>query len=218
MRMPCCRPYPGSLRCWRKGKSSTCWSAAWPCSNTSRGGNTEDIDLIASVGSLEGTSPKSPSNTGTATFPGADFEDLRVDFLLTTNPLFAMVQEGYATRHTFRERRIPCATVEGLILLKLYALPSLYRQGNFARVGLYGKRPGHPDAHLPARPRTTLCGPRFPAQPGRPGGGAPNHRRAPATHRAFSASLVAGPLFATRGSAPAPTPPGSPNGDAVGRR
>jgi hypothetical protein len=27
--------------------------------------------------------------------------------------------------------------VEGLALLKLYALPSLYRQGNFARVGLY---------------------------------------------------------------------------------
>jgi hypothetical protein len=30
-----------------------------------------------------------------------------------------------------------CATVEGLLLLKLYALPSLYRQGNFARVALY---------------------------------------------------------------------------------
>jgi hypothetical protein len=27
--------------------------------------------------------------------------------------------------------------VEGLILLKLNALPSLYRQGNFTRVGLY---------------------------------------------------------------------------------
>ena len=29
------------------------------------------------------------------------------------------------------------ATVEGLVLLKLYALPSLYRQGNFAKVGIY---------------------------------------------------------------------------------
>lgn len=29
------------------------------------------------------------------------------------------------------------ATVQGLLLLKLYALPALYRQGNFARVGLY---------------------------------------------------------------------------------
>lgn len=27
--------------------------------------------------------------------------------------------------------------MEGLLLLKLYALPSLYRQGNFARVGIY---------------------------------------------------------------------------------
>jgi hypothetical protein len=37
----------------------------------------------------------------------------------------------------FVEQDIPCATVEGLILLKLYALPSLYRQGDFTRVGLY---------------------------------------------------------------------------------
>lgn len=29
------------------------------------------------------------------------------------------------------------ASVRGLILLKLYALPSLYRQGDFVRVGLY---------------------------------------------------------------------------------
>ncbi len=27
--------------------------------------------------------------------------------------------------------------MEGLLLLKLYALPSLYRQGNFARASLY---------------------------------------------------------------------------------
>ena len=37
----------------------------------------------------------------------------------------------------FLDRDIPLATVEGLLLLKLYALPSLYRQGNFARVGIY---------------------------------------------------------------------------------
>lgn len=29
------------------------------------------------------------------------------------------------------------SSLEGLLLLKLYALPSLYRQGSFARVGLY---------------------------------------------------------------------------------
>ena len=37
----------------------------------------------------------------------------------------------------FVEQEIPCATVEGLTLLKLDALPSLYRLGNFTRVGLY---------------------------------------------------------------------------------
>ena len=38
---------------------------------------------------------------------------------------------------SFWTAAIPIATVEGLLLLKLYALPSLYRQGNFARVGIY---------------------------------------------------------------------------------
>jgi hypothetical protein len=41
------------------------------------------------------------------------------------------------TKQKLVEREIPTATVEGLLLLKLYALPPLYRQGNFARVGLY---------------------------------------------------------------------------------
>jgi hypothetical protein len=56
---------------------------------------------------------------------------------LTRNPLFDKVKREYTTVQTFMEQNIPCATVEGLLLLKLYALPSLYRQGNFARVGLY---------------------------------------------------------------------------------
>ncbi|MCB0070329.1 MAG: hypothetical protein KDE20_02675, partial [Caldilineaceae bacterium] len=42
-----------------------------------------------------------------------------------------------ATRLAFLEREIPIATVHGLLLLKLYALPSLYRQGDFARVSIY---------------------------------------------------------------------------------
>ena len=32
---------------------------------------------------------------------------------------------------------MPCATPEGLILLKLYALPSLYRQSELRRANLY---------------------------------------------------------------------------------
>ncbi len=41
------------------------------------------------------------------------------------------------TTITFDNLIIPCATREGLILLKLYALPSLYRQGNLTRAALY---------------------------------------------------------------------------------
>ena len=57
--------------------------------------------------------------------------------LLTSNSLFEKVRRSYTTTQRFVEQDIPCASVEGLILLKLYALPSLYRQGNFTRVGLY---------------------------------------------------------------------------------
>ncbi|MFL6289305.1 MAG: hypothetical protein ACJ759_00225, partial [Thermoanaerobaculia bacterium] len=62
---------------------------------------------------------------------------LQIDLLLTRNPLFEKVRQRFATTQRFVEREIPCATVEGLLLLKLYALPSLYRQGSFARVALY---------------------------------------------------------------------------------
>lgn len=70
-------------------------------------------------------------------FARGRFDELQIDILLTRNRLFEQVRQAYATRQHFVERDIPCATVEGLLLLKLYALPLLYRQGNFARVGLY---------------------------------------------------------------------------------
>ncbi|ABQ90153.1 hypothetical protein RoseRS_1763 [Roseiflexus sp. RS-1] len=56
---------------------------------------------------------------------------------MTSNPLFSHVKKRHVVRQDFFERSIPSATVRGLILLKLYALPSLYRQGDFVRVGLY---------------------------------------------------------------------------------
>jgi hypothetical protein len=69
-------------------------------------------------------------------FARGKFGDLRVDLLLTSNPLFDEVQKRFTISKHFVEHAIPCATVEGLVLLKLYSLPSLYRQGNFTRVGL----------------------------------------------------------------------------------
>jgi len=100
------------------------------------GRNTEDIDLIMAVSALERL-PELQVETRDADFARGRFGDLKVDVLLTSNPLFEEVRKRYTSVQRFVEQDIPCATVEGLILLKLYALPSLYRQGNFTRVGLY---------------------------------------------------------------------------------
>lgn len=101
------------------------------------GRNTEDIDLILSAASL-GQLPEivRTGQDGDSFVRGA-FEGLQVDLLLTSNPLFEIVARRYATTQRFVEREVPCATVEGMILLKLYALPSLYRQGNLVRAALY---------------------------------------------------------------------------------
>ena len=101
-----------------------------------QGRNTEDIDLILSTSSLQRL-PEIAITSQDDYFARGRFGDLQIDFLLTRNPLFARVQQRYAAVQSFGQFDIPYATVEGLVLLKLYALPSLYRQGNFARVGLY---------------------------------------------------------------------------------
>jgi hypothetical protein len=100
------------------------------------GRNSEDIDLIMAVSALEDL-PEVKVESRDADFASGKFGELKVDVLLTTNPLFDEVRKLYTTNQRFVEQDIPCATVAGLILLKLYALPSLYRQGNFTRVGLY---------------------------------------------------------------------------------
>lgn len=100
------------------------------------GRNTEDIDLIMALSSLKAF-PEIEIVSQELYFARGRYQELQIDLLLTQNPLFAKVSRAYTTRHAFVEREIPCATVAGLLLLKLYALPSLYRQGNFARVGLY---------------------------------------------------------------------------------
>jgi hypothetical protein len=100
------------------------------------GRNTEDIDLIMALPSLKKL-PEIQISSQDNDFARGMFDELKIDILLTRNTLFDTVRQRYATVQRFVEREIPCATVEGLLLLKLYALPSLYRQGNFARVGLY---------------------------------------------------------------------------------
>ena len=100
------------------------------------GRNTEGINLIMAVSALEQL-PELTLETRDGDFARGKFGNLKVDVLLTSNPLFDEVRKRYTTSKRFVEQEILCVTVEGLILLKLYALPSLYRQGNFTRVGLY---------------------------------------------------------------------------------
>ena len=101
------------------------------------GRNTEDIDLIMAVSALEKL-PELSLESRDGDFARGKFGNLKVDVLLTSNPLFDAVRNHHTTSKRFVEQEIVCVTVDGLILLKLYELPSLYRrQGNFTRVGLY---------------------------------------------------------------------------------
>jgi len=100
------------------------------------GRNTQDIDLIMALSSLTKL-PEIKIESQDLYLACGKFGELQIDILLTKNPLFATVEEKYTTAKQFMDRAIRCATVEGLILLKLFALPSLYRQGSFERVGIY---------------------------------------------------------------------------------
>lgn len=100
------------------------------------GRNTQDIDLIMALPSLTKL-PEIKIESQDMYFARGKCGELQIDILLTKNPLFAKVEKNYTTTRQFMDRKIRCATVEGLLLLKLFALPSLYRQGSFERVGIY---------------------------------------------------------------------------------
>ena len=100
------------------------------------GRNTQDLDLLMSLASVEKL-PELAISSQDMYFVRANYGELAIDILLTKNPLFKKVHSKYSKEQQFLDRNIPIATVDGLLLLKLYALPSLYRQGNFARVGIY---------------------------------------------------------------------------------
>ena len=100
------------------------------------GRNTKDVDLVLSVQSLERL-PEITVLDRNRDFARCRFSSLRVDVLFTTNPLFELIQQKHATIHRFLESEVRCATVEGLIVLRLYALPALYRQGDGQRIGLH---------------------------------------------------------------------------------
>lgn len=101
-----------------------------------KGRNTEDLDMIMALSSLEKL-PELKVESQDMFFIRGKYQNLSIDVLLTNNPLFRHVQENHTVLEKLFDRKIPIVTVEGLLLLKLYALPSLYRQGDFGRVGIY---------------------------------------------------------------------------------
>lgn len=99
------------------------------------GRNTQDVDLIINVSDVD----RMPWNARVldGNFAEATFRGVHVDLLLSSNALFDEVRRTERAPVAFGERTITCATREGLLLLKLYALPSLYRQHKLARAALY---------------------------------------------------------------------------------
>jgi hypothetical protein len=101
-----------------------------------KGRNTKDVDLLMSVAAMEQL-PELRIEDRNDFLARGTFKSIQVDLLLTKNPLFKIVAEKFATRHSFAELEVPAVTAEGLIVLKLYALPSLYRQFDMDRAAVY---------------------------------------------------------------------------------
>jgi len=98
--------------------------------------NTRDIDLILALEDL----PRLPGfvlRERNEWFGTGDCGPLRVDLLFTGNPFFAEVARRHSEPRQFLKTTLQCASPEGIVLLKLYALPSLYRQGQIERADLY---------------------------------------------------------------------------------
>lgn len=100
------------------------------------GRNTQDIDLILARQDLTNFDNLIIIDENND-FIRANLEQLQIDILLTENKLFAQILKEYVTERIFGSRLVRCVTVEGLVILKLYALPSLYRQGKFDKVSIY---------------------------------------------------------------------------------
>jgi hypothetical protein len=105
--------------------------------NYIEGRNTEDIDLVFDEGQIsrvDGLEVISKDQD----FCRAQFENIQIDLLLTNNKVFKYVLKHCSSRTSYADATdIAIASPMGLIILKLYALPSLYRQGQFDRATLY---------------------------------------------------------------------------------
>ena len=101
-----------------------------------QGRNTQDICLILSKSALAAL-PEIVVIEENKDFIRGQLDRLQIDILLSQNALFGNIAQNFVTSRQFGERTVRCVTVEGLLILKFYALPSLYRQGKFDRASIY---------------------------------------------------------------------------------
>jgi hypothetical protein len=100
------------------------------------GRNTEDLDIILAAPRLLEI-PELKVTEQNDMFAKADLKGLRIDLLFFEHPFFNRIACDFSTDRHFSVGSLRTATVEGLVLLKLFALPSLYRQFDLDRAAIY---------------------------------------------------------------------------------
>ncbi len=90
----------------------------------------EDLDLIISRADFAKISPTLNILESDDNFANCETTDgLKVDFLFTDNAIFSYVKKAFCQKRTYQEGSFFIATVEGLVLMKLYAWADLYLNG-----------------------------------------------------------------------------------------
>jgi hypothetical protein len=97
---------------------------------------TRGIDLIIARADLE-TLPNFRAEERDAWFATGTVGPLRVRLPFSEIPLFGEVLARHVETTMLLDVPIRCATPRGLIMLKLFALPSLCRQGNVSRAAIH---------------------------------------------------------------------------------
>lgn len=92
--------------------------------------NTQDLDLIISRTDFAKISPALNILESDDNFANCETADgLKVDFLFTDNAIFNYVKKVFCQKRAYQEGSFFIATVEGLVLMKLYAWADLYLNG-----------------------------------------------------------------------------------------
>ena len=100
------------------------------------GRSTGDVDIVMAVKDFNRLPELRPFVENTD-FVRTELLGTTIDVLFTRNKFFDLVLREHGALISLAGRDVPSVTPTGLILMKLYALPSLYRQGRLDRIGVY---------------------------------------------------------------------------------